>query len=96
MWSVPWGRTFPAQPDYMPSSPEKHRAAARRIRDDFRHKRRCDIDRRRSRGCNPIFDPRVNQCGDYQEGPVTQYFVLQISVANVRTFSFLSVTSVSR
>ena len=35
MWSVPWGSTFPARPDYMHSIPYNLRTDARRVSDEF-------------------------------------------------------------
>ena len=53
-------------------SPENPRVAARRISDDFRCMRCCDLDSRRSIIHNPIVNMRFNSCVDDREGLVTQ------------------------
>ena len=67
----------------------------RRVRDDLGCVGRLDLDCIRSMSFNPIANPRVNHRGDDWEGLVTQSFLLQISVASVRNFYFLPVTSMS-
>ena len=80
----------------MPRSPENLRSAARRVRDDTLFHRRRKRIRSPSTSHNHIFNPRVNRRGDYWEGPVTQYFLLQIFVASVRKISFFSSHNIQR
>ena len=70
--TVACGNNVSAHPSYMPRSPENPRIAARCVCDDFRCLSRREIERRRFISCNTILNPRVNCCGDAQEGPVTQ------------------------
>ena len=93
--TVTWGSNVPLCTDYAPRSPENPRAAARRVCDDFRRLRRCELMRRLSISCNLIVNLRFNFRGDDREGLVTQYFLLQISVSTVCNFSFIYVSIVS-
>ena len=93
--AVARGSTVPVCPAHMPRSMENPRAAARRIRDDFRHLERRELMRRCSRSRNPIVNLRFNSCSDYREGPITQYILLKISVVIVCNFSLFSISSVS-
>ena len=72
MWSVAWGSTIPARLDSMPRSPVNLCAAARRVRDDFLHRRRRECMRIPTTSCNYIVNPRIHCRGDDWEGPVTQ------------------------
>ena len=92
---VAWSGAVPARPAYMPMSPDNVHAAARRICDYSLCSRLHERMRSPSISYSHIRNLRVNRYGDDREGPVAQYFLLQISVASVSSFSFLSVTSVS-
>ena len=93
---VAWRGAMPACPNYMPRSLENACADMHRVRDDSLCSMYHDLIRSPSKSCNPIRNLRVNRRGDDWEGPVSQQFLLQISVARVCKFSFLSVTTVSR
>ena len=92
---VAWSGDVPARPAYMPMSPDNAHTAARRICDGSLFSRNHERMRSPSTSCNLIRNLRVNRRGDDREGRVAQYCLLQISVASVSNFYFLSVTSVS-
>ena len=94
--SVAWHGAVSTRPVYMPSRPENARAAARRVCDDFLRGQNYGRLRSPYTSCNPVRNPRINYCGDNQDGSAYQYFLLQVSVASVCNISFLSVNSVSR
>ena len=92
--AVAWVTTSPDRLDYMHRSPVDSRAAARRVCDDFLCPRCRERKRSSTTSCSPVVNHRIHCHGDSPEGPVTQYFLLQNSVASVRNLSFLSITSV--
>ena len=81
--AVPWSRTVPALPAYVPRIPENARAAAHRVRDNHLQIRRlaCMCSPATSR--NHIRNPRVDRRDDHWEGPVDQYFLWIIYVGSV-------------
>ena len=91
-----WVSTVTSHLDDMPRILENLRTSAGHVRDDFRRQRRRDLMRRRSTSRNLIVNLRINCRGDDWEGPVTQYFLLQIFVASVRKISFFSSHNIQR
>ena len=66
--AVVWSDSVPAQPAYMPRSPENTSAAESRVRDDSLRCRPCKCMRSPSTGLNPISNPRFNRRGDDRGG----------------------------